>query len=536
MSTVQTRARGLVRPLAHIFGNLPRFGLKLLGLAVVDAYAVWFLHLLIRDQVWPLAIAIAIVTVGINIINLREDMYPLRWLSPGLALLIVMALYPILFTIYTAFTNFSDGHLLTKQQVIHRLAKDQYLPEGALTYRWTAFRSPDGEYALWLVSEDGQAFLAHPGQPLQEGAPGEAGVGALNEEGIPRSIAGYERLKRVDTVRYISEIGALEFGEPPNTVKVGSLDKAAQYQQRYVYDSAQDAIVDGTTGTAYYADQKEGSFISAEGKALIPGYQVPTGLTNFRRLLTSPALRGPFVRVFLWTFAFALLSVLTTFALGLFLALVFNDPIVPGRKLIRSLLIVPYSVPGVIGILIWRAMLNPHLGIISKNLENLIGWAPGWLSNPWWAKVAILLINLWLGFPYMMLISSGALQAIPLDLYEAAEVDGASAWQRFWNITLPLLLVSVGPLLIASFTFNFNNFNVIYLFNEGGPPIPGTPTPAGHTDILISYTYRLAFAGHRGSDYGYAAAITFVIFVLLSVITALNFRYTRVWEEVSESV
>jgi ABC-type sugar transport system permease subunit len=136
----------------------------------------------------------------------------------------------------------------------------------------------------------------------------------------------------------------------------------------------------------------------------------------------------------------------------------------------------------------------------------------------------------------MMLVCSGALQAIPHDLYEAAEVDGANAWRSFWNITLPLLLVSVGPLLIASFTFNFNNFNVIYLFNKGGPPIPGTPTPAGHTDILISYTYRLAFAGQRGSDYGYAAAITFVIFVLLSLITTFNFRYAKVWEEVSENV
>ena len=138
-------------------------------------------------------------------------------------------------------------------------------------------------------------------------------------------------------------------------------------------------------------------------------------------------------------------------------------------------------------------MLNQHFGVIASNMINLIGWSPGWFTDPIWSKVGVLLVNLWLGFPYMMLVCSGALQAIPADVYEAAEVDGANAWHSFWRITLPLRLVAVGPLLIASFTFNFNNFAVIYAYNEGRPPIPNTATPAGYTDILISYTYRLAF-------------------------------------------
>ena len=103
-------------------------------------------------------------------------------------------------------------------------------------------------------------------------------------------------------------------------------------------------------------------------------------------------------------------------------------------------------------------------------------------------------------------------------------------------ITLPLLLVAVGPLLVASFTFNFNNFNLIYLFNAGGPPMAGTPTPAGHTDILISYVYNLAFTGSRGVNYGFAAAITIIIFLIVGAITLFQFRYTRMWEEVSENV
>src|SRR4030065_2655291 len=135
-----------------------------------------------------------------------------------------------------------------------------------------------------------------------------------------------------------------------------------------------------------------------------------------------------------------------------------------------------------------------------------------------------------------MLICSGALQSIPPDIYEPDIVHGARPWEKVKSITLPLVLVAVGPLLIASFTFNFNNFNLIYLFNAGGPPIPGSPTPAGYTDILISYVYNLAFSGSTGINYGFAASITIIIFFIVGTITLFQFRYTRMWEEVSENV
>jgi ABC-type sugar transport system permease subunit len=169
-------------------------------------------------------------------------------------------------------------------------------------------------------------------------------------------------------------------------------------------------------------------------------------------------------------------------------------------------------------------------------LRHLFGSSPPWFSDQWWARIAILIINLWLSYPYFMLICSGALQSISEDYYGAAQVDGASRWQQFRYITLPLLLVAVGPLLVASFTFNFNNFNLIYLFNAGGPPIAGTPTPAGHTDILISYVYNLAFSGSRGINYGFASAITIIIFFIVGAVTLFQFRYTRMWEEVSKNV
>jgi len=159
-----------------------------------------------------------------------------------------------------------------------------------------------------------------------------------------------------------------------------------------------------------------------------------------------------------------------------------------------------------------------------------------WLQDPVWAKVALVILNLWLGFPYMMIVCLGALQSINQEMYEAALVDGASSWQQFRHITLPLLMVSVAPLLIASFSFNFNNFSVIYLLTRGRPPIVGAQTPAGHTDILISYTYRLAFESGRGVDYGLASAVTLVIFLITGTLTFINFRFTGALEEVRKNV
>jgi maltose/maltodextrin transport system permease protein len=143
------------------------------------------------------------------------------------------------------------------------------------------------------------------------------------------------------------------------------------------------------------------------------------------------------------------------------------------------------------------------------------------------AKAGILIVNTWLGYPYMMIVALGALQSIPSDLYEAAEIDGASVYQRFRTITLPLLLVAISPLLIGAFAFNFNNFTLIELLTEGGPPIAGATSAAGQTDILLSYSFRVAFASGRGQDYAFAAALGIFIFAIVALITIVNFRLSR---------
>ncbi len=339
---------------------------------------------------------------------------------------------------------------------------------------------------------------------------------------------GYTVLANNQRFLFVSSNQGVTFGTEDQGVQVTSTTEAKQVKQLYVYDEAQDAMINQVDGTVYVAT--EGIFTAADGRMLAPGFPVSVGLENFVRILTDPAIRGPFMIIFVWTFIWAFFSVLETFVLGLLLSLNMNSPDIPMQRLLRVLLIVPYAIPPFITVTVWVGLLNPVLGILGGI------WNPGWFTDPFWAKIGILMVNLWLGYPYMFLIVTGALQSIPSDIYEAARVDGAGALYQFRRLTLPLLLVSIGPLLIGSFAFNFNNFTIIDLYNQGGPPIPGAGTPAGYTDILISYTYRIAFGGARGNDYGLAAAISIIIFLIVGTVTILNFRFTGQLEEVSENV
>ncbi len=194
------------------------------------------------------------------------------------------------------------------------------------------------------------------------------------------------------------------------------------------------------------------------------------------------------------------------------------------------MLILPYAFPAFLGALVWAGMMNESFGFINQVL--LGGAEIPWLTDPWLAKVSVLLVNLWLGFPYMFLVCMGALQGIPEEVNEAGVMDGANPWQIFRRIKLPLLLVTVTPLLIASFAFNFNNFNLIYMLTGGGPRMEDTAIRVGHTDILISMVYKVAFTGEN-RDYGLASAFTILIFIVVALISIVSFRKTKALEELN---
>jgi len=509
--------------------------IRFILLVLFDAGAIWFIRNALSNGFDQLVIVLGVILVMFNLIYLLPQAYPLRWMGFGLGFLILFTIYPMVFTIYVAFTNYGDGHLLTKEQAIPLIEKQTFLPETGKSYSWTAFKSAEGNYALWLINPEGETFLAKPGEEIQAAEPGASGIGEPDSKGIPTTIEGYQRLNLLLSAAD-KELPNIKFGlEGDQTIQIRNPSEAAELQVRFKYDPATDTVVDQSNNEIYYNDF--GTFTSRTGKTIKPGFRAEIGLKNFQDFVTSPALRGPLVQILTWNFIFPTVSVLSTFALGLAIAIMFNDPDFPLKKLIRSLLIIPYTIPGLISIIMWRGMLNSEFGVINRWLENFVAHAPRWTTEPFWAQVAILLVNLWLGYPYMMLISSGALQSIPSDIYEAAMIDGATGWQRFRRITLPLLLIAVGPLLIASYVYNFNNFNLIYLFIQGGPPIAGATTNAGHTDLLISYVYKLAFeSGGRGVQYGLASAISIVVFFIVGAITLFQYRFTNMWEEASENV
>jgi len=202
-------------------------------------------------------------------------------------------------------------------------------------------------------------------------------------------------------------------------------------------------------------------------------------------------------------------------SIGLFLALMLNDQFLKAKGIFRVLLIIPWAVPNYITALIWKGMFHKQFGAFNLALEAM-GFEPvAWFNSFWPAFFTNLSTNTWLGFPFMMVVSLGALQSIPTDLYEAAIVDGASRWQRFRNITLPLLMPALVPAVIVGTVWTFNMFNIIYLVSGGAPN--------GATDILITDAFRWAFERDK---YGYAAAYSTVIFVILVVFTTITNRIT----------
>jgi maltose/maltodextrin transport system permease protein len=179
---------------------------------------------------------------------------------------------------------------------------------------------------------------------------------------------------------------------------------------------------------------------------------------------------------------------------------------------------------------VFKGLFNNNFGEINLILHGLFGLKPAWFSDPFLAKTMLLIVNTWLGYPYMMVLCMGLLKAIPSDLYEASAVAGAGPLTNFFRITLPLVIKPLAPLMIASFAFNFNNFVLINLLTGGRPDFLDTQIPAGTTDILVSYTYRIAFED-SGQNFGLAAAISTVIFAMVALLSWINLRATRITKD-----
>lgn len=250
------------------------------------------------------------------------------------------------------------------------------------------------------------------------------------------------------------------------------------------------------------------------------------GFDNFAALASVNMWKDTFLSVFTWTIVWTVVATTLQIVLGLFLALLVNDKRVKFKRTIRTVLILPWAVPAFVSILIFSALFNPTFGAINRDLLSQFEIMIPWLSDPFWAKVALIMIQTWLGFPFVFALFTGVLQSVPQDMYEAADVDGGTRMQKFRHITWPHLLFATAPLLIMQYAGNFNNFNIIYLFNEGNPAVRGQN--AGGTDILISWVYKLTFVTN---NYNMAAAITIIMGLIISVFAFFQFRKTASFKE-----
>jgi arabinogalactan oligomer/maltooligosaccharide transport system permease protein len=600
------------------FGGTPALILKLVFLGVINAVAIWALPAVITNEAWAM-LAVLVVAVGaLDFVLLTKKYIPAKYVIFGAILLTVFSLIPIIYTVTIAFTNYSTGHIGTKEDAIASIqagslseqdksqqysmlplyaegqnvvlglteipsdttastdttgtdataspaasgdaitefgpsdaasAPTEFGPSDAASGAASAEPSPSdttqtefgpGEVASGVASPAASGDMSVTGTEPEGGWPPtyigtNDGLDAVppgdvqrDEFGTVTGVSGYAPVPEADYPGLDTALADIKVPGPNGGFIVAQgFTSATELFPTVSYDAAADSFTNTQTGVVY-TDNGRGTFTNPNNSddELLPGWKTGVGWSNFTSIVTDPDVRAPFFQVFVWTFAYALLTVLLTFFAGLGLAIALNRPGMKGQRIYRALLILPYAVPAFLSALVWAGLLNDDFGAINQTFHLGIPW----LFDPTWAKVSCLMLNFWLGMPYMFLISTGALQAIPSELQEAARIDGARNWQVFRLVNLPLLLVALTPLLVASFAFNFNNFNNIYLLTGGGPAMEGSSV-AGSTDILISYTYKIAFASGKGNDFGLASAISIIIFLIVGSISAISFARSKALRE-----
>ena len=227
-----------------------------------------------------------------------------------------------------------------------------------------------------------------------------------------------------------------------------------------------------------------------------------TGFRQYALVFAEPEFWIIFSKTMLWTVVSTILQVV----IGVSLAIVLHQTFIHGQSAWRVLLLLPWAMPQYITALTWRGMFHDQDGTVNAFLGRTFGWAPiEWLNSPFEAFAAATFVNVWMGFPFMMVVALVGLRGIPQNIYESARLDGASSWTQFIRLTAPLLRPVMLPATTLGIIWNFNNLNVIWLFSNGGEP-------GDSTHILASYVYKSAFTYYR---FGWSAALSVVIFGIL---------------------
>ncbi|AOM42057.1 maltose ABC transporter permease MalF [Xenorhabdus hominickii] len=456
----------------------------------------------------------------------NRKMYVWRYTYPGIAGIGVFILFPLICTIAISFTNYSSTNQLTFERTQTVLMSRQY--QAGQPFNFKLYPASD-QWVLTLNAPDSPLVLAS--KPFSLSGEEEIILPLREQE---KNMEGIAAALRTIT-QHRQALGQLVAVLPDGSkLRMSSLRQFSAIHSLYSLGEDGITLTNKQTGTQYRPNMDTGFYqsINAESgwekETLSPGFTVPIGWKNFLRVMQDEGIQKPFLSIFVWTVIFSVLTVIFTVMLGMLLACIVQWEAMKGRAIYRVLLILPYAVPSFISILIFKGLFNQSFGEINLVLNGLFGLKPDWFTDPTLARTMLIIVNTWLGYPYMMILCMGLLKSIPDDLYEASALDGAGPWQNFTKITFPLLIKPLTPLIIASFAFNFNNFVLVQLLTNGRPDHIGTTTPAGYTDLLVNYTYRIAFEGGGGQNFGLAAAIATLIFLLVGALAIINLKTTRI--------
>ena len=448
-----------------------------------------------------------------------------RYLFPGVMAMLVFVAFPLVYTIQIGFTNYSANNLLSESRARGYLLEQADVNES----RAFAFSlHADGSNTRLVLTPQGEGVQAALGEryispPLSLQ---KASTEPVEMQPLLADVALGQAYTLRQTIERRAALMATRLLLPnQNLLLYAGLREFAAFEPLW-QEQAGGALKRLADGALYQSNRETGFFEDAQGDRLQPGFKVGVGLANYARLFGDADMRGPFASIFIWTVVFAGLTVLFSTAIGMTLAVLLNWEALKYRTLYRTLLFLPYAVPGFISILVFKGLFNQNFGEINAILDAVFGIKPAWFADPTLAKTMILIVNTWLGYPYIMVLCTGLIKSIPADLYEASAIAGAKPLTNFFRITAPLIIKPLTPLLISAFAFNFNNFVLISLLTDGRPDYLNTKLPAGTTDILVSYTYRIAFTD-AGANFGLAAAISTVIFFLIAVLSMVNLKLSQ---------
>lgn len=487
--------------------------------AVVGLAGLWLVYAIHAAGQPVLAIAaLALIAAGMYVYVSRAAI-AWRYLFPGVIGMLLFVAFPLVYTMWIGFTNYSSTHLLSQARVKAYLL-EQTVPDEDHSLEFTLH--PDGDkLRLVLAPQDAapgaQNFVSPPLRLKGDDAATTMMAALPPDPPLAPALSTRDQLAHRDALQALK----LQMPDGRTLVYTGVHEfgpSAAVWRANP--DESLTRVDDGKT---YRPDTDAGFYVAADGERLQPGFKVAVGFANYARMMADQEFRGPFISIFVWTVVFAALSVAFSLAVGCTLAVLLNWEALRLRTLYRTLLFLPYAVPGFISILVFKGLFNQNFGEVNGILNAVFGVKPAWFADPLLARTMMLVVNTWLGYPYFLVLCTGLLKAIPADLYEASAIAGAKPLTNFFKITAPLIVKPLSPLIISAFAYNFNNFVLVSLLTNGRPDFLNTKIPAGTTDILVSYTYRIAFLD-SGQNFGLAAAISTVIFFLVALLSYANLR------------